>query len=119
MTENQPARQRPPEGPPDAQPAPQPDPTAEFLAGVRAEETPWRTDRSADAPPSHETYAEAAQRFQRTRGVARALGQAAPYVQLGALGAYAATEAFDDDDYVEYGDATGFGDGGFGDFGSG
>ncbi|ATY13778.1 hypothetical protein CU254_27600 [Amycolatopsis sp. AA4] len=63
------------------------DPTADFLAEVRAEEPPWRTDRPAAAEPAPETGSEPG----RARSVVRAVGEAAPYVQAGLFAAWAAT----------------------------
>ena len=73
---------------------PDDDPTAEFLDGVRAEETPWRRDR----PPGEQApeRAERPERWGRTRGVGRAAAQAAPYLQAAALVAWLASGAFDD-----------------------
>ncbi|SEP46382.1 hypothetical protein [Amycolatopsis saalfeldensis] len=53
------------------------DPTADFLAEVRADETPWRTDRPAGEPAPEQPE----QPEKWTRSVGRAVGQAAPYVQ--------------------------------------
>jgi hypothetical protein len=63
------------------------DPTADFLDGVRAEETPWRRDRPAGEPAP-----ERAERPSKWHRVA----QAAPYVQAAALVAWLASGAFDD-----------------------
>jgi hypothetical protein len=63
------------------------DPTADFLDGVREEETPWRRDRPAGEPAP-----ERAERPSKWNRVA----QAAPYVQAAALVAWLASGAFDD-----------------------
>ncbi|WP_103352635.1 hypothetical protein [Amycolatopsis sp. CA-128772] len=73
---------------------PDDDPTADFLDDVRAEETPWRTDRPAgERAPSP---AERPERWGRTRAAGRAAAQAAPYLQAAALVAWLASGAFDD-----------------------
>jgi hypothetical protein len=66
---------------------PDDDPTADFLDGVRAEETPWRRDRPVDEPAP-----ERAERPSKWNRVA----QVAPYVQAAALVAWLASGAFDD-----------------------
>ncbi|WP_409186181.1 hypothetical protein F9C11_18880 [Amycolatopsis sp. VS8301801F10] len=72
------------------------DPTADFLAEVRAEETPWRTDRPADADPAPE--AGPGPGPGRARSVVRAVGEAAPYVQAGLFAAWMATSIADSAD---------------------
>lgn len=74
--------------------SPEDDPTAEFLDGVRAEETPWRRDRPAGEPAPER--AERPERWGRTRAAGRAAAQAAPYLQAAALAAWLASGAFDD-----------------------
>ncbi|WP_410569583.1 hypothetical protein [Amycolatopsis sp. cmx-4-61] len=70
------------------------DPTADFLDGVRAEETPWRRDRPAgERAPAP---AERPERWGRTRAAGRAAAHAAPYLQAAALVAWLASGAFDD-----------------------
>jgi len=65
------------------------DPTADFLAEVRAEETPWRTDRPAgEAAPERPDRPE---KWRRTRA-------AAPYIQAAAVAAWIATAAFGSSD---------------------
>ncbi|WP_037357243.1 hypothetical protein [Amycolatopsis orientalis] len=79
------------------------DPTADFLAEVRAEETPWRTDRPADAVPEPEI----APGPGRARSVVRAVGEAAPYVQAGLLAAWVATSIAESADGGQAGDLGG------------
>src|SRR5947208_17118193 len=69
---------------------PDEDPTADFLAEVRAPETPWRRD----LPPGERP--ERAERVEKWGRVARTAAQAAPYVQAAALLAWLASGAFDD-----------------------
>jgi hypothetical protein len=73
---------------------PDDDPTADFLDGIRAEETPWRRDR----PPGEQApeRAERPERWGRARAAGRAAAQAAPYLQAAALVAWLASGAFDD-----------------------
>lgn len=76
---------------------PDEDPTADFLSGVRPEETPWRTDR----PPEPEVEAGPVvagppEKWRKTKAVGRVAGQAAPYVQAAALIGWLATGSFDD-----------------------
>ena len=67
----------------------EPDPTADFLAEVRVEETPWRTDRPAGAPaPEHVEHPE---KWRRVRA-------AAPYVQAAAVAAWIASAALGSSD---------------------
>ncbi|WP_235998739.1 hypothetical protein [Qaidamihabitans albus] len=66
------------------------DPTADFLASVRPEETPWRTERPAAA--AGDPGPAEPERWRRTRAAARAAGQAAPYVQAATLVGWLATE---------------------------
>ncbi|MFB9928056.1 hypothetical protein ACFORO_38395 [Amycolatopsis halotolerans] len=79
------------------------DPTADFLAEVRAEETPWRTDRPADADPAPEAEPGPG----RARSVVRAVGEAAPYVQAGLFAAWVATSIADSADGGQTGDLGG------------
>ncbi|GAA1030845.1 MULTISPECIES: hypothetical protein [Amycolatopsis] len=79
------------------------DPTADFLAEVRAEETPWRTDRPADADPAPEAEPGPG----RARSVVRAVGEAAPYVQAGLFAAWVATSIADSADGGQTGDVSG------------
>ncbi|WP_216216117.1 hypothetical protein [Amycolatopsis aidingensis] len=76
------------------------DPTAEWLAQVRPPDTPWRVDRppeaAAERPPAGEQGADPV-KWRRARAAARAVGQAAPYVQAGALVGWAASAAFAED----------------------
>ncbi|MBB4689466.1 hypothetical protein [Amycolatopsis jiangsuensis] len=67
------------------------DPTADFLAEVRTEETPWRTERPADAPEPDRPERSPG----RARSVVRAVGEAAPYVQAGLFAAWLATSVAD------------------------
>ncbi|MEV6897756.1 hypothetical protein [Amycolatopsis sp. NPDC051372] len=72
------------------------DPTADFLADVRAEQTPWRTDRPADAEgPEQAGKTARPGRFSR---VGRAVGEAAPYVQAALFAAWIATSVADSGD---------------------
>lgn len=66
------------------------DPTADFLASVRPEETPWRTERSAAA--AGDPGPAEPERWRRTRAAARVAGQAAPYVQAATLAGWLATQ---------------------------
>ncbi|MGV9301143.1 hypothetical protein [Amycolatopsis sp. NPDC003676] len=79
------------------------DPTADFLAEVRAEETPWRTDRPADADPAPEAEPGPG----RARSVVRAVGEAAPYVQAGLFAAWVATSIADSADGGQPDDVSG------------
>ncbi|WP_020666403.1 hypothetical protein [Amycolatopsis nigrescens] len=72
------------------------DPTAQWLADIRPEETPWRTDRPA-GEPEPAPGEPVPEKWQRTRKAARIAGQAAPYVQAAALAGWVASEALDDD----------------------
>ncbi|GAB3376078.1 hypothetical protein [Amycolatopsis echigonensis] len=72
------------------------DPTADFLAEVRPEETPWRTDRPADA--AGEPVPKAGPEPGRARSVVRAVGEAAPYVQAGLFAAWIAMSIADSSD---------------------
>lgn len=76
------------------------DPTVDFLAEVRAEETPWRTDRPADSAPAP----EAESRPGRARSVVRAVGEATPYVQAGLFAAWVATSIAESGDGGQSGD---------------
>ncbi|WP_020661147.1 hypothetical protein [Amycolatopsis benzoatilytica] len=67
------------------------DPTADFLAEVRTEETPWRTERPADAVPAAPDVPAETREPGRARKAVRAVGEAAPYVQAGLLAAWVAT----------------------------
>ncbi|SFB26334.1 hypothetical protein SAMN05216266_10789 [Amycolatopsis marina] len=72
---------------------PDEDPTADFLASVRPEDTPWRVDRPVGGQDDDEQIVAAdpnPEKWQRARAVARSAGQAAPYVQGAAFGALAA-----------------------------
>ncbi|MET7998552.1 hypothetical protein ABZU76_47560 [Amycolatopsis sp. NPDC005232] len=72
------------------------DPTADFLADVRAEQTPWRTDRPADAEgPEHAGQTVRTGRFSK---VGRVVGEAAPYVQAALFAAWIATSVADSGD---------------------
>ncbi|MEW2506717.1 hypothetical protein AB0878_40320 [Amycolatopsis sp. NPDC047767] len=72
------------------------DPTADFLAGVRAEQTPWRTDRPVAAEGPEQTGQTVRPgRFSR---VGRAVGEAAPYVQAALFAAWIATSVADSGD---------------------
>ncbi|MEV7038121.1 hypothetical protein [Amycolatopsis sp. NPDC051061] len=73
---------------------PDEDPTADFLAEVRASETPWRRERQ----PGEQALerAERPERWGRTRAAGRAAAHAAPYLQAAALVAWLASGAFDD-----------------------
>ncbi|WP_158880568.1 hypothetical protein [Amycolatopsis anabasis] len=75
---------------------PKADPTADWLAEIRPEETPWRTERPATAEPAPD-HPDHPVKWARTRKAARIAGQAAPYVQTAALAGWVATEIFDDD----------------------
>ncbi|WIX83166.1 hypothetical protein QRX50_21605 [Amycolatopsis carbonis] len=69
------------------------DPTAEFLADVRAEQIPWRTDRPVDAEEPEGVGQQITRgRFSR---VGRAVGEAAPYVQAALFAAWIATSVAD------------------------
>ena len=72
------------------------DPTADFLAEVRAEETPWRTDRPAGEPAPEQP--ERPEKWRRTRSAGRVAAQAAPYVQAAAVAAWIASAAFGSSD---------------------
>ncbi|GAB3505013.1 hypothetical protein [Amycolatopsis cihanbeyliensis] len=77
-----------------------PDPTAEWLAEVRPPETPWRVDRPPEAAAEQQVAGEpgpAPGTWQRARTAARAVGQAVPYVQAGAVLGWAAGAAFAED----------------------
>lgn len=96
----------------DSEPEPA-DPTAEFLAEVRAEETPWRVDRGPVEPPADaevQQY-EPATHFQRAAG---AVGRAAPFVAMGGLAGWSGAQAYHQSrasgDDPDGGDATGVGD---------
>lgn len=70
------------------------DPTAEFLADVRPEETPWRIER----PPAEQGQppipdANERTRFQRAAG---ALGGAAPYLAAGSAAGWVGAQAYDE-----------------------
>jgi len=69
------------------------DPTADFLAEVRTEETPWRTARPVSAAPGPVEAAdpEDAGGPGKARKAVRAVGAAAPYVQAGLFAAWVAT----------------------------
>ncbi|PXY20280.1 hypothetical protein DI005_21980 [Prauserella sp. PE36] len=71
------------------------DPTAEFLDSVRAEEPPWRVDRPPEAEQGT-TYAAEEQKLSRARQVAKAVGDAAPFVPLATAAGWVAAEALDD-----------------------
>jgi hypothetical protein len=76
---------------------PKADLTADFLADVRPEETPWRVDRPAEVAEA--TVPEAPgrpEKWRRTKIVGRVAGQAAPYVQAAALIGWLASDGFDD-----------------------
>ncbi len=79
------------------------DPTADFLAGVRAEETPWRTER----PPGEEAPEQAArpETWGRAKAAGRAAAAAAPYVQAAALATWIVSGTLDDDSGYGAGDA--------------
>ena len=68
----------------------EPDPTAEWLEGVRAEETPWRQDRPAGHLPPEPVVHEPA-RWRRT------VGRVAPYLQAAAVAGWVASSVLDDD----------------------
>ncbi|MCP2253307.1 hypothetical protein LY13_002057 [Prauserella aidingensis] len=87
------------------------DPTAEFLAEVRPEETPWRTER----PPAEQAGSPVPDANERTRfqRVAGALGGAAPYLAAGSAAGWVGAQAYD-----EYADQS-FDPGGIGDMGMG
>jgi hypothetical protein len=69
------------------------DPTAEWLAEIRAGETPWRTDRPR-TEPSGEPVDAAPEKW--TRKAARIAGQATPYAQSALLIGWLAAAAYDD-----------------------
>ncbi|WP_326564878.1 hypothetical protein VSH64_23780 [Amycolatopsis rhabdoformis] len=72
------------------------DPTADFLADVRAEQTPWRTDRPVEAEGPEGVGQQIARgRFSRA---ARIAGEAAPYVQAALFAAWIATSIADSGD---------------------
>ncbi|AXB47682.1 hypothetical protein [Amycolatopsis albispora] len=75
----------------------EPDPTREFLDGVRAEETPWRTER----PAEQERPEPAIEKPSRWR-------RAAPYLQAGAAAGWIASAALSDNDDYEDGYDAGF-----------
>ncbi|MBB3664286.1 MULTISPECIES: hypothetical protein [Prauserella salsuginis group] len=87
------------------------DPTAEFLADVRPEETPWRTER----PPAEQAGSPIPDANERTRfqRVAGAVGGAAPYLAAGGAAGWVSAQAYD-----EYADEAG-GHGGMEDMGMG
>lgn len=70
------------------------DPTADFLAEVRPEETPWRTER----PPGEEApeRAERPEKWGRAKSAGRAAAKAAPYVQAAALATWIVSGTLDD-----------------------
>jgi hypothetical protein len=74
----------------------QDDPTADFLAEVRADETPWRTDRPAAGPASAPESPERPEKWTRTAG--RAVGAAAPYVQAALFAGWIASSIGDSGD---------------------
>lgn len=82
------------------------DPTADFLAEVRADETPWRTDR-----PAGESAPEGSEETQHpekwTRSVGRAVGEAAPYVQAALFAGWIATSFADSGNGQNLGDSGG------------
>ncbi|GAA1218155.1 hypothetical protein [Prauserella alba] len=70
------------------------DPTAEFLADVRPEETPWRIER----PPAEQAAQPIPDANERTRfqRVAGALGGATPYLAAGSAAGWVSARAYDD-----------------------
>ncbi|WP_410583420.1 hypothetical protein [Amycolatopsis sp. lyj-108] len=78
------------------------DPTADFLAEVRPEETPWRTER----PPGEEApeRAERPEKWGRAKSAGRAAAKAAPYVQAAALATWIVSGTLDDSDDTGFGD---------------
>ncbi|MEC3978438.1 hypothetical protein [Amycolatopsis sp. H20-H5] len=88
------------------------DPTAEFLAEVRPEETPWRTERPPEAEPGHAEYTEVAgrpEKWRRTKTAGRVAGQVAPYVQAAAVVGWIASSSFGDGGGDSGGDDSGGG----------
>jgi len=77
---------------------PDDDPTADFLAGVRPEETPWRTDRPVPEVEAGPVAQGPPEKWRKTKAVGRVAGQAAPYVQAAALIGWLATGSFDGGD---------------------
>jgi hypothetical protein len=64
----------------------QADPTADFLAEVRPEETPWRVDRPTEVAQAAAPEAPGRpEKWRRTKAAGRVAGQAAPYVQAAAV----------------------------------
>ncbi|MFF5992224.1 hypothetical protein [Prauserella flavalba] len=85
------------------------DPTAEFLDSVRAEQTPWRVDRPPEAERGT-TYAAEEQKLSRARQVAKAVGDAAPFVPLATAAGWVAAEAIDEQgDEIDPGSDSGAG----------
>jgi hypothetical protein len=71
------------------------DPTAEFLAEVRPEETPWRTERPpGEAAPER---ADRPEKWGRAKAAGRAAANAAPYVQAAALATWIVSGSLGDD----------------------
>lgn len=80
---------------------PDDDPTAEFLAAVRPEATPWRVDRPSAGQDSGELVPgddPRPERWQPARAVARAAGRTAPFVQGATFGALAAGAVADSEE---------------------
>lgn len=88
---------------------PDSDPTADFLAGVRPQETPWRRERPVDPvePQAGEAIDE---RSSRSQTFAKAARRAAPYIQGAAVAGWVASAALNEryEDGYETGYDTGF-----------
>lgn len=91
------------------------DPTEDFLAEVRAEETPWRTDRPpGEVVPEHteqSARAERPEKWGRAKSAGRAAAQAAPYIQAAALATWIVSGTLDDSGDSGFGDAGSSGEG--------
>ena len=86
------------------------DPTAEFLADVRPEKTPWRIERPPVEPADSPTP-DATERTRFTRA-AGALGGVAPYLAAGGAAGWMSAQGYDE--YADEGGAEGTGMGGEG-----
>lgn len=73
------------------------DPTAEFLAEVRPEETPWRTDRPpGEVVPEHPERPERPEKWGTRQGGGTPAANAAPYIQAAAVAGWIVSGALDD-----------------------
>lgn len=73
------------------------DPTADFLAEVRPEETPWRTDRPpGEAAPERAERPERPEKWGRAKAAGRAAANAAPYIQAAAVAGWIVSGTLDD-----------------------